>query len=35
MKFQSPERTLADEEVLKLIQQIIDSISHKLGIQLR
>lgn len=35
MKFQSPERTLSDEEVLKLFQQIIDSTSHKLGIQLR
>ncbi|MBY0385157.1 phenylalanine--tRNA ligase subunit beta, partial [bacterium] len=35
MIFQSPERTLADEEVLKLFQQIIDSVSQKLGIQLR
>lgn len=35
MVFQSPERTLADEEVLKLFQQIIDSVSHKLKIQLR
>jgi phenylalanyl-tRNA synthetase beta chain len=35
LTFQSVERTLADEEVLKLFQQIIDSVSQKLGIQLR
>ena len=35
MKFQSPERTLADDEVLKLVQQIIEAVSSRLGIQLR
>ncbi len=35
LKFQSNDRTLADEDVLKLMQQVIDSVSHKLGIQLR
>jgi phenylalanyl-tRNA synthetase beta chain len=35
LTFQSNERTLADEEVLKLFQQIIDSVGQKLGIQLR
>ncbi len=35
MKFQSPERTLADDEVLKLVQQIIDSVSSCLGVRLR
>ncbi|MBY0316791.1 MAG: phenylalanine--tRNA ligase subunit beta [Bdellovibrionales bacterium] len=35
MIFQSSERTLSDEEVLKLMNVIIDSVSQKLSIQLR
>ena len=35
MTFQSGERTLSDEEVMKLFQQVIDSVSQKLGVQLR
>jgi phenylalanyl-tRNA synthetase beta chain len=35
LSFQSPERTLADEEVLKLVQQVIDSVGQKLHLQLR
>lgn len=35
MVFQSPERTLADEEVMKLFTGIIDSVSQKLAVQLR
>jgi phenylalanyl-tRNA synthetase beta chain len=35
MIFQSSERTLSDEEVLKLVTSIIDSVSQKLSIQLR
>jgi len=35
MRFQSPEKTLSDDEVLALFKQIIDSVSQKLGIQLR
>lgn len=35
LRFQSPERTLADEEINGLVKTIIDSVSQKLGVQLR
>ena len=35
LTFQSPEKTLTDEDVLKIVQQVIDSVTSRLGIQLR
>lgn len=35
MVFQSAERTLSDDEVLKLVTEIINSVSQKLSLQLR
>ncbi len=35
MTFQSSEKTLTDEDVLKIVQQVIDSVSSRLGVQLR
>jgi phenylalanyl-tRNA synthetase beta chain len=35
MVFQSGERTLADEEVMKLFTSIIDAVTHKLSVLLR